>query len=487
MPDLNEAQSAAVNHPAKRLLVVAGPGTGKTHTLVYRLSRTINTLTPNAKILSITFTNKAAEQLKERLLARDVGLHHVFVGTFHAFCLHLLREYWDRTALPKDFKIASEADLQEFDRDLLRRISLLKSTCLAVDADDAYKMYQRSLRERGLIDFDDILRETLSLLDEEDVLSKVRNTYQHIFVDEYQDINIIQHALLKVLVGQTGSIFAIGDPDQSIYGFRGSQVALFNRFTDDFSGAATIDLNENYRSAANLLQASHQVIAPQGSGDKKALLARMYAQGHLTIHEAASDRAEADYVASQIEKLIGGTDMRFVGRTAFGFGDIAILFRLNAQRHCIAQALDHLGLPYQVAQRAIPPQEYSDEAALGQQEEALEYNVEKVSLLSLHASKGLEFPIVFIIGCEEHLLPLDIMEMNGDPQEERRLFYVGMTRAKQYLYLTHAKRRQLYGKTYTNAPSPYLGDIQEELKAYAAAKKQKYQQAKTDDGQMSLF
>ena len=152
-------------------------------------------------------------------------------------------------------------------------------------------------------------------------------------------------------------------------------------------------------------------------------------------------------------------------------GDIVILYRLNAQQHVLSQALEHLGIPYQVSQKSPKGEIYSDEDALGQNEEKLEYNIEKVSLMTLHAAKGLEFPVVFIIGCEEHLLPLDFMGMKSDTEEERRLFYVGMTRAKEHLYLTSARRRQLFGQTMIQNPSPYLADIAEELKAYETAKR----------------
>jgi DNA helicase-2/ATP-dependent DNA helicase PcrA len=164
-------------------------------------------------------------------------------------------------------------------------------------------------------------------------------------------------------------------------------------------------------------------------------------------------------------------DMNTSRRAVRSLGDIVVLYRLNAERHVMAQALEHLGIPYQFSQKPKPGQIYSDEGVLGQNEEEIEYNIEKVSLMSLHAAKGLEFPVVFIIGCEDNLLPLDLMNMKGEPQEERRLFYVGMTRAKEHLFLTYAKRRQLFGQTLIQNQSPYLADISEELKAYEAGKR----------------
>lgn len=485
--DLNEAQWQAVNHQGGHLLIVAGPGTGKTHTLIHRIARTIPILEPHESLLAITFTNKAATQMKDRLMAFDVPLRQVTVGTFHAFCLGLLREYWDRTNCPKDFKVASAEDLQDIDKALRERVSFIKSTKLVIDPDEDFKQYQKNLRGRGLIDFDDILREALALLEDEEVAAKVRARYRYIFVDEYQDINVVQHAFLKALAGTSAQVCAIGDPQQSIYGFRGAAVSLFDRFTDDFSGAVKLYLNENYRATPNLISASRQVIAKEKDADDIELIARIYKEGRLVIHGAASDRMEADYVANQIEKIIGGLDMRSARGTGHSFGDIAVLYRLNAERFCLTQALDHVGIPYQVSAKKKRAEGYSDEEILGEYEEVLDYQAEKVSLMTIHAAKGLEFPIVFIIGCEEHILPLDIEGMASDAAEERRLFYVGMTRAKEALYLTHASKRQLYGQARQFAPSPFLADIEEELKAYENVRRPKARKAEADNGQMKLF
>jgi len=389
----------------------------------------------------------------------------VYMGTFHAFCLKLLRDYFEHTALPKDFKVATPEDIVGFEKQVLERIGKMKSFDLVISPDDEYKAYQRYLREKSFIDFDDILREALLLLEDEEIASQIRRQYRYILVDEYQDCNIVQNALLKILVQEGVLLTAIGDANQSIYGFRGSRVELFSRFKDDFLPAMTLNLEENYRSAPSLLAASGQVMGGV------PLLAKLSTQGKLVIHQAATDRAEADYVAHQIEKLIGGLDMNTSRRAVRSLGDIVILYRLNSQRHVLTQALDHVGIPYQFSQKVSKSENYSDEEALGQQEEKIEFNVEKISLMSLHAAKGLEFPVVFITGCEDNLLPLDLMGMKGDPQEERRLFYVGMTRAKEHLFLTYAKRRQLFGQTMTQNPCAFLADISEELKAYEALKK----------------
>jgi len=463
--DLNESQWQAVCHEGSHLLITAGPGTGKTHTLTHRIAHLIPSLKSNESILAITFTNKAARQMQDRLIALGVRQSQLFIGTFHGFCLRLLRDYFEHTALPKDFKVATPEDITGFDKATLERISHVKSSQLVISSDEDYKAYQRYLRQNSWIDFDDILREALLLLEDENIAEKLQRQYRYIFVDEYQDSNIVQNLLLKKLSQEGVLLTAIGDANQSIYGFRGSRVELFGRYQEDFSPARILTLQENYRSAPSLLAASGQVMGGV------QLLAKLSTHGKLVIHQAATDRAEADYVAHQIEKLIGGLDMNTSRRAVRSLGDIVILYRLNAQRYAIAQALDHLGIPYQVSQKSKRGQVYSDEDALSQNEEELEYNVEKVSLMSLHAAKGLEFPVVFIIGCENNLLPLDLIGMKGNTQEERRLFYVGMTRAKEHLYLTYTRRRQLFGQTLIQDPSPYLADIAEELKAYEAAKR----------------
>jgi DNA helicase-2/ATP-dependent DNA helicase PcrA len=478
--DLNESQWQAVRHGGSHLLITAGPGTGKTHTLTHRIALLAASLKDNENILAITFTNKAARQMQARLASLGVRPSQVMTGTFHAFCLKLLRDYFEHTALPKDFKVATPQDITGFPKETLERISALKSSQLAISPDEEYKAYQRYLRENRWIDFDDILREALLLMEDDDINGQLRRRYPYIFVDEYQDSNIVQNVLLKKLAREGVLLTAIGDSNQAIYGFRGGRVELFSRFQEDFTGAQILTLQENYRSAPSLLAASGQVMGGV------PLLARMQTQGKLVIHQAATDRAEADYVAQTIEKLIGGLDMNTSRRAVRSFGDIAILYRLNAQRHAMSQALEHLGIPYQVSQKPAKGQVYSDEEALGQNEEELEAHVEKVSLMTLHAAKGLEFPVVFMVGCEENLLPLDVLELKGDPEEERRLFYVGMTRAKEHLFLTHARRRQLFGRTLIQVPSPYLADIAEELKAYEAGRRS-VPKKDPDALQMKLF
>ncbi len=568
--DINDAQRRAIEHGNGHLLVVAGPGTGKTHMLTYRILQFISKLQADEKILAITFTNKAAREMQERLTARMSAVaRFVIVGTFHSFCLSILRQYFKQTNLPENFRVAAPEEIEELLKTqwgisvkelkaVTEEISQWKSFG-RVQKPVRLKEYNDALRAKGLVDFDDLINETLILLkNNEKVAALIRRTYRFVCVDEYQDTNAIQNAFLKELVDDGVVLTAIGDPNQAIYAFRGSDVRFFHQFDRDFPGATVMMLRENYRSTENLLTASGQVIgAGREAGLALSAIASIHEEGRLVVYEAPTDKAEAEYVVHQIENLVGGTSMfsRDSGRVKgsgagqCSFGDIAVLYRLNAQKNFLRQAFERSGIPFQVsgdqplglsieAANAIrqsfpsPHQEaavdalerfgksvegqlwlerdkdlaanwealirlargsgslaeFFDQTALEQPEDHFEFHVEKVSLMTLHASKGLEFPVVFIIGCEEHLLPLDFIGMTSDAQEERRLFYVGMTRAKEHLYLTRSRRRQLFGQTLNNPASRFLSDIQEDLKAYDQMQlKSRRENKKEDDQQLTLF
>ncbi|MFA5087843.1 MAG: ATP-dependent helicase [Candidatus Omnitrophota bacterium] len=552
--DVNKAQWKAILHAGSHLLIVAGPGTGKTHTLVHRMAHISGQLERGQKILAVTFTNKAAREMSQRL----AGLldHHsgkVTAGTFHHFCLSILRQYGSRIAQGENFQIATEPDIHSaakelwaeesfsFRKNILEEISSWKSVRFREPMPGNVRRYQERLRKDNLLDFDDLLLETLNLLTADtSVLRDVQKTFRFIFVDEYQDINPLQHALLKTLVAPGIYLTAIGDPNQAIYGFRGSDVRFFESFAQDFQGASVFFLQENYRSASNLLKASGQVIEKSGFPDIPPLTAQIYQEGRLLIHEASTDKAEAEYVVHQIEKLVGGTSMFSrdsgrvdnAGEARRSFGDVAVLYRLNSQRRILQEAFERSGIPFQVsgdkpliAQPVISKivkmimrersrlsrpgkgsgivealrsvrdwadyreilkenpdaeenfsrlihfagaftsfDEFIDYVFLQRSDDLLEEKAEKVSLLTLHAAKGLEFPAVFIIGCEQGLLPLRLDGFETNIDEERRLFYVGMTRAEEQLFLIRARRRRLYGRVYQNSPSTFIFDIEERLK-----------------------
>ncbi|KAA3620449.1 MAG: DNA helicase [Calditrichaeota bacterium] len=641
--DLNAAQWRAVTHMGGHLLIIAGPGTGKTHTLTHRIAHVTQCFAAEEDILALTFTNRAADEMKERLRHRmPEEVDSMTIGTFHSFCLHFLRQYRTETDLPENFTVATAEeidsickhswhDLSAAERQNRRdEISLWKAQGDTQNTLEIVQQYDELLRAHGLIDFDDLLFETLQLLrSNQNLLEITRAAYRYIFVDEYQDINPVQHALLQELVQNGVHLTAIGDPNQAIYGFRGARVEYFKSFEQDFANARILELSENYRSAAKILSASCQVMEKEKNLDVPPLTAKIYTQGRLTIHETATEKAEAEYVVHQIEKMVGGTSMfsHDSGRADSdaeaerSFGEIAVLYRLHAQKAALEEAFERSGIPYQTAgekpllacsgvmeiltmlrlanNRAvsfdsasnllrfvvkgvgaqaiksfgeqIAPNrnlikkediesfaassqsgeklngfiaeltglhtklekdglisalqhilvlkswqekftgnqeltaywerllriarnrnafgDFVDYLMLQRNEDAIEGQSERVSLLTLHAAKGLEFPVVFIIGCEEKLLPLDLENMHGDAAEERRLFYVGMTRAKNQLFLIRAKKRMIFGKSLELAASPYIADIEEQLKAYEKAGKIPKRRKKRghDENQLSLF
>lgn len=473
-PDnVNDAQWQAVADPSQYLLIVAGPGTGKTHTLTLRIANFIPQLKTGENILAITFTNKAAYEMRERLCDyRGSEPQAVWVGTFHKFCLSILREHG------QDFQIASENDIENAAKEIwpkanakeirehLNEISRAKSAVLDKIPQNVAQ-FNRKLRTKNLFDFDDILQEAFVLLRDHDVArKKIQQRCRYIFVDEYQDTNAIQHEILKLLAGGGAGVTAIGDPNQAIYGFRGSDVKFFRQFEKDFSGAKILSLSENYRSTQNLIEAARQVMAKGEIFKVPPLTAEIYRKGRLVIHQAPTERAEAEYVVYEIEKMVGGTSMfskdskRVAGHkdASFSFGDVAVLYRLNSQRKFLEEAFERSGIPFSV----------SGDKAFWQEQEMKEITVEKVPLMTLHAAKGLEFSIVFIVGCEDGLIPLRRDDKKTDLAEERRLFYVGMTRAKEMLYFVHAKKRVVFGKTQTPLASPFLFDIETQLKEYEA-------------------
>jgi superfamily I DNA/RNA helicase len=655
---LNPSQQRAVTHGRSHLLIVAGPGTGKTHTLTHRVAYVIEHFAGPEEVLAITFTNKAAEEMRQRLAKMvESVVEKLFVGTFHAFCLNLLRAHHQQAGLPEDFEIISEEERRELAKELwpeksaserdhlLEEISRWKASAQqdAPASHAVYHSYNAALRAQGKLDFDDLLLEAIRLISAStEIRDEIHSRHRWIFVDEYQDLNPAQHQLLTLLVHENAVLTAIGDPNQAIYGFRGADVAYFSRFAEDFIGAAELRLAENYRSAPTILSASTQVIEAGLDRFDMPLSPTLLAPGRLTIHAAPTDKAEAEYVVHQIEKMVGGTSMfsQDSGRVEKeregerSFGDFAVLYRLNALRPALEEALARSGMPYQISgdapllsrhgvrelatamrllcipvgstalrtdarnlcrllQFVVPgigeqtarraenffknktatdtstlisfaqndaglndkqkqslvtfandlreagrhfeqagltaaihflfnlptwkgltagdealaanwqrmlnlarahenktyPHAFFDALTLEGASDHFDPRAEKIALMTLHAAKGLEFPVVFIIGCEETLLPMQLPGLTSAIEEERRLFYVGMTRAKEQLYLLRAHRRPLFGRISENSPSRFLADIEEQLKAYEKwqAPTRKEPKKRGDENQLGLF
>ncbi|PYJ97625.1 MAG: AAA family ATPase, partial [Verrucomicrobia bacterium] len=441
--------------------------------------------------------------------------------------------------------------------------------------------YERAMRERGWLDFDDLIRLAVELLENcPDVLAQYRARFHHVSVDEFQDIDARQYRLVKLLVPPGGNLCVIGDPDQSIYGFRGGEPRFFQQFIADDPAARTVQLHRNYRSGRAIVQGALQTIAPATLVEGRLLEALNADATKIVVHESPSDKAEAEFVVHTIERLIGGhtffsLDSARVetgeARSDCSFNDFAVLYRTDAQADAISEALARSGLPFQrhsheplteresvrtllAVARALAgeltvadrlktaldnrkadlrnPKEarkvkserdtrpspsafrdsefgflsdfvfrisefaqscghdfarFESELALLSDEDLWDPRADRVSLLTLHASKGLEFAVVFIVGCEDGLLPL---RFGSDAQgahldEERRLFFVGMTRARERLFLSRATKRLWRGQLRQQVVSPFVIAIGQEL--LERSKSQLTPRAKPDAEQLDLF
>ena len=470
--DLNEEQSRVVAHRDGHLLVTAGPGTGKTHTLVRRAAALAAELKPPCKILLVTFTNKAAGELRSRLEAQSGALVQMMqIGTFHSFAAFLLRRHAHLRGLSADFSLTDPQEIEALAKDfpgrdpsvsasaLVQRLSRFKAALDSRPQDDLAASFSLFLRHRGCLDFDDLLREALWLLQENpDIRRQTAELFPYVCVDEYQDINPVQEALLESLALEGVVFTVIGDPDQSIYGFRGSGPEYFERFSSRFAPCKVLRLGINYRCARHIVESSLSVIS---AGTRSAYAAHPVAfsgcNGEISVFEAANAHEEARYIARSIAKLVGSGGLSFTSAGESGgyaFADIAVLYRLNAQARIIEEALQEQGLPCRVFGPAADP---------NGKEDVYQQKVEKISLMSMHASKGLEFPVVFLSGCESPLLPLDLPGFCGNLDEERRLLYVGMTRARQKLLISASRSRPLWGEILKTSLSPFFSDIPSSL------------------------
>ena len=660
---LNENQSKAVRHPKGPLMIVAGPGTGKTRTLTCRIAYLIKTGTvfPD-NILAVTFTNKAANEMAGRLrdmLDKNTALP--LTATFHAFCLRLLKEVdreanytviddYDRNALiaeavhrvRQDGMKIHEKPALFFEKIISAKQHLLNpSDNLAPISGEldvkrlttVYETYQHLLDVQHLYDYEDLILKTVERLETDaDTKKQFRNRFTHIFVDEYQDLNYGQYRIIKALAPPDGNLCVIGDPDQSIYGFRGSDVAYFQKFADDFPAAVQIHLTQNYRSAETILEASYQVIEKYTlNTSSPRVYSGIKGPRAVSVIEAESEKSEAVAVGKTIEQFIGGTGFQFddFGKKTDAthgedraFSDFAVLFRTRAQGDVFAKMFDSAGIPYQMATKEsafckagiaelisllkiiegygayidfeqtnaiidhgmakqdfealkswgyanryplgglmaeaqrLPIEKMSKSGRLrldvilkfidGYAKQTVEMNVrdklrhlakqldiekklnsnvniakafdyvtgvaesfghdtagfletavlqgdsdvldvtaQKVALLTIHAAKGLEFPVVFIAGCENGFIPFIRKNSNTiDIDEERRLFYVAMTRAKDQLFFTRSKTRIIFGKMENRQQSPFVASVKDWLleKATPQPKKRKKSQV-----QLTLF
>lgn len=548
---LDEDQRHAVTTEARTLLIVAGPGSGKTRTLTHRIAYLISQHNvPAPHCLTVTFTRRAADAMRTRLqtLLPDVGAQ-VPIFTFHALGLAILQEHWNAAGLQRGFRVASEAErvqrLQEAldvserqARRLLKAIARVKRTRVTPEESriaQALETYEQQLTLHNWVDYDDLVGRAAEVLTAyPDLRALYRQRYPWVFIDEYQDVDEQQVRLLKQLVLPQGHLCAIGDPDQAIYGFRGADVGFFEHFDVDFLEPQIVQLRRNYRSDPHIVTAALQVMAVSRPQPPR-LVVRQSEPRQIIVHEAPSEKAEAEFVVQTIEHILGGHSFFSLdsGRGAqhagknVSFADFAVLYRTEAQRPALIEALQRSGMPFQqrshqllMAHPGVPVllstmlnspvagsvrarleaavahhdhtaevspgslreaidlvqpvalacgediERFIAELAVGAQVDTWDERADRIALLTLHAAKGLEFPVIFMVGCEAGMLPLTWgRTKDTDRDEERRLFYVGMTRAQTGLYLCHARTRLWRGRVRTMSPSPFVTDIEERLLA----------------------
>ena len=517
---LDPEQRVAAGAAAGPLLVVAGPGTGKTRTLTHRLAYLVAEEGLAAeRCLAITFTRRACAELQERLDALVPGdARRMLVTTFHGLGLRILREQHDAVGLGPGFRVADEVERLELLGELLgcserearrvlpelvrrKRARAARWPGLDGEASEVagpLARYEAAMRKRDLVDLDDLLALPVMLLAGDPALAaRYRERFGFVAVDEYQDVDELQYRLLRLLTTPEANLFVIGDPDQAIYGFRGADVGFFLRFAEDFPAATTVRLTRNYRSSPAIVAGALQAIAPSTLVAERELAATAGrdAPTRITIHQAASDLAEAEFVVRSIDRLLGGASFLSLdsGRADGGaehelsFADVAVLYRTDAQSGPLAEALELLA---PLAERCGDDLDrFLAELALGDEVDTWDPRADRVSLLTLHAAKGLEFPVVFLAGCEDGLLPLRFGPEPSPEEvaEERRLFFVGMTRARSHLFLSHARRRAWRGVVREAGPSPFLADLEAALLDHAHAPARPRRPQPTAGDQLSLL
>jgi uncharacterized protein (TIGR00375 family) len=588
--DLNLEQLEAVKYAEGPSLIIAGPGTGKTKTLISKIGWLVENHTAKPEeILAITFTNKAAGELRERLeilLKNKTKASLVTVATFHAFGLSVLKEFHTEFNRTENFILADEGLKLEITKSfselksgeakkLSAEISEIKNGIKPENS--SFTEYEKKLQKLDAFDLDDLIVKLLQLFSKNnEVKTAYQKRFRFIFVDEYQDTNDAQYCLLRQLAPDSSSnLCVVGDANQSIYGFRGANAGYIQRFTDDYPGAKVFRLKQSYRCSQTILSASSDVLS-QSSGFLQGLTEGV----QVSVSEQPTGAAEAEFIARQIVELVGGVSFFSIdssvtrgekNESISSLSDLAVLCRTRNQFEAIAKALNDHHIPYQEVGtvpffREEPFQSFIDLLSLflsgsfektfpvfkmkkrelsklqfemaaekikkldivsglnflkdsffkGEKFDAqnwerfigmagnmqslnefLSYlklgsgtdihrkNLEAVSLMTLHASKGLEFECVFIPGCENGLLPYNLYKTEVDNEEEKRLLYVGMTRAKKLLYLTHAQSRTLRGRKFNLPKSPFLSSIQQEL--IQQIKNKPHKKPEEKDNQLSLF
>ncbi|HRZ87328.1 MAG TPA: UvrD-helicase domain-containing protein [bacterium] len=631
LKNLNLSQNEAVKHGDGPALVIAGAGSGKTTVLTYRVCYLLKRGIEPRNILAVTFTNKAAAEMKERIRKLVGGNRDLWIGTFHSICLRILRRDAARLGFGGDFSIYDDDDQlslielclkelgiedKEFKpRAVQERISRAKSSLIWPDEfakarenfrdtiiSRVYELYQQKLRRCNALDFDDLISLTVKLfMDHPRVLEEYQARFTHILIDEYQDTNHAQYRLIKLLGQGNGDVFAVGDEDQSIYGFRGADITNILDFQKDFSSSQLYRLEQNYRSTQNILRAANGLIAHNEERIGKTLWTKNEVGDKIFYHHFPAEHHEVEFVVKMIKELYH--------RKRFRLGEIVVFYRVHALSRIVEEGLRRAHIPYEIiggvgfyGRREIKDilaymkvvgssaddislrriinvpargigaasvgaiaafakshaltlydalkrcadvpgvpaktraavakfvtmidglrrvkdelpatkllskiidvtgyvreleAEHTDESimrlenikelrsaaaefeARGEAQGAAQFLEEislytdidfmqddddKVTLMTVHAAKGLEFGAVFMVGMEKGIFPYArAMSSGREIEEERRLCYVAMTRAKKTLFLSSVESRMLFGSRTSNERSPFLLEIPPQL------------------------
>ena len=450
---LDSDQSQAVYAPCGYILVLAPAGSGKTKVLTERVRRLIKRGAAPSSILCVTFTRKAAGELKERLKGIS-GIEQAWIGTFHSICYRILRA--ESPALgslgyKSGFTIVDTAGAWAIMKEILKGLGVVVrpeealhaiSLCRLTLKDDSCNefihnvapRYRRRLLELNAMDFDDLLVNTLRLLQSNDEIRlRYAQRFRHVLIDEFQDLDPCQWEIVKLLTSVHGNLFAVGDPQQAIFGFRGGAVGIILEYMRD-PGTRTYMLRRNYRSTANIVAAANSLIK---HGPTMVPIPQFPVRDWgdpINLYVAPNDSDEAIYVAELIKDLL----LRGIAP-----GGIAVLTRTRAQFAPICRELIRACVPYR----------FSESTG----------SAKAVRVMTIHASKGKEFSHVILPGLEEGIIPHFRAANEGDIEEERRLMYVAFTRARDKLYLSYSMERTPRGRPKCVGPSRFLKEIDERL------------------------
>lgn len=615
--NLNELQREAVLHKDGPCLVIAGAGSGKTKVLTTRVANLIMEGVPSYQILAITFTNKAAKEMKERILNMVSELDS-FIGTFHSFGMRIIRENVTLLGMQRNFTILDTEDVTSLIRKILKdkgydlkeispyfvrsKISFIKNEMLSnaevekyfIDdlekiAYEVYLEYNMRLKKNNSVDFDDLLRLPVELfLHHPEVLEMYQNRYRYILIDEYQDTNEVQYKLVKLLASKRKNLFVVGDPDQSIYQFRGANYKNILNFERDYPNTKVISLEDNYRSTKMILDAANSVIRNNKERKEKNLRSHHGEGLKIQYHRSMDEKDEGNYIIKEIRSLLDegyqkkdiavfyrtnaqsraleeqflkaniaykvvgsyyfysrkeikdlicylklllnpsddislrrviNTPKRGIGNTSIerleqkalsdgtsmfeaisggkeqGFKDLILELQNDAKSLSLTELVDDvltksgmraelenvdnlenelrldnlmefksITATFEETTGSVDLGDFLDEISLIADISEHQTNEDVVTLMTLHSAKGLEFPVVFLSGMEDGIFPhQNTLNEAGGIEEERRLCYVGITRAKERLYLTNARSRMLYGHTNRFMPSRFLDEIDEQL------------------------